>query len=1267
MSAPSRSVAARILATCLAVAATAACNASSAQITSTTAGGDWWESTTWIGGTVPTATDDVTVQGPVVVARDDVCRNLTITAAGSIRDLVGGAFQENLLVNGDVDNAGVVEPNSPSGLAIRVVGDLINRGTWRPSITELEGGIAQTISTVGGALLESVWHNDDPEVGISLGSDVTFGLADFRLRGGRLNANGYTIVGDSTTYLNGGTIVGPVTLDGRHSLPSGIVFEGVVTNNGILEAYIGGSFIDAIEIQNGGTLINNGTIRNALAQFTILVDGTVDNRGFWETRSTKFIGLENYIRHESGSPLGGEWNAADSSVVTAESPLTFSAATVSMQPGFLDMDGHPITLTNETYIDYTDVSVDSIAFFDRSKLWRSNIFGDLSVSGSMRVGAPVVVEGSLVVADSLFDSEGNFAVENIEVGGTLWSNGVTTGSLDISATGDVIVNGPFSPRRLVLSGSGPRNVSGVDATSAFVLTDGPDVALTGTNVLPQIAIDFDGFARITDGHLVIPEGGLGGAPANLENFARITMYAAARANDRSVFYDSSVRTGSVADFDSIFVETHGNQTPRTFGAAVRNWWRVYTNTGEGNNLTELILEYDNDHLGDNDEDSLEVYASEDGGQSWRQVSGAANLTRDPDNNRVTIVDVASNAMYLLSSTADPISVAPNIVITLTGRDVIRVGAPLLYTYTYTNASRRPTGDMIAVLALSEGGHISKIITGFDDEGNENVMLPADFAVDELPSDSAALLWINSMEPGETRTFGLEAWADRIESASSKHESSAQQFEPISAGLTIVAGVALAEVTQEVVDFKSTQLYQWCRAVRMDYDTYGSADWDRAWQNARYEASRLSRRSSKLASASRLYSSFQAVMTPSVGSFLAKRFTTNIAKCIGELGIFVFDRVVARPYKKFTDACDYIRRLNKRGGQAAVQACPGSAVFTSRRELEPVTSLDPNEKHGPAGSGSRGYLSEVGRIDYTIYFENLATAGAAAYRITIDDTLDADFDASTVELGPSSHPGFTFVQDGPNLRWEVVGIELPPNVNPPEGEGFVSFSVHPREGLATGDALSNRASIVFDLNDAILTNTHINTLDLDAPSTDMLPFSAPLEGDSATVRWLADDGSGSGISHSSVFVSIDDGPFLFAGTSAGDSIRVETPTTGTYSFYALAVDSVGNAESTRPAPVTVEVTAVGVDEVPAGDFRLSPAYPNPFSEVVTLDYVLGQPGRTTVSVFDVLGRRVAVLRDERQEVGPHQVVWKPEAVASGVYYVVVALEKQRETVTLVRLR
>jgi hypothetical protein len=65
--------------------------------------------------------------------------------------------------------------------------------------------------------------------------------------------------------------------------------------------------------------------------------------------------------------------------------------------------------------------------------------------------------------------------------------------------------------------------------------------------------------------------------------------------------------------------------------------------------------------------------------------------------------------------------------------------------------------------------------------------------------------------------------------------------------------------------------------------------------------------------------------------------------------------------------------------------------------------------------------------------------------------------------------------------------LPPSVADTEiGKGFISFKIKPKPGFAVGTIIPNTASIYFDFNPAIVTNTFltkfVSTLGANAPDT-----------------------------------------------------------------------------------------------------------------------------------------------------------------------------------------
>ena len=64
--------------------------------------------------------------------------------------------------------------------------------------------------------------------------------------------------------------------------------------------------------------------------------------------------------------------------------------------------------------------------------------------------------------------------------------------------------------------------------------------------------------------------------------------------------------------------------------------------------------------------------------------------------------------------------------------------------------------------------------------------------------------------------------------------------------------------------------------------------------------------------------------------------------------------------------------------------------------------------------------------------------------------------------------------------------------------------------------------------------------------------------------------------------------------------------------------------------------------------LAAAYPNPFSESVTLAFELPEAQTVTLTVYDMLGRRVAVLASGEHDAGYHAVRFDGRDLSAGVY-------------------
>lgn len=96
------------------------------------------------------------------------------------------------------------------------------------------------------------------------------------------------------------------------------------------------------------------------------------------------------------------------------------------------------------------------------------------------------------------------------------------------------------------------------------------------------------------------------------------------------------------------------------------------------------------------------------------------------------------------------------------------------------------------------------------------------------------------------------------------------------------------------------------------------------------------------------------------------------------------------------------------------------------------------------------------------------------------------------------------------------------------------------------------------------------------------------------------------------------------------------------------------------------TGKGKSTLPA-DFNITSIYPNPFNSMVRIVFTIDRTAPTTIRLYDLIGREIAVLYDDLPRVGENRLIWNGAGVPSGIYFMRLESEGRTRSVKAVILK
>ncbi|NQT35010.1 tandem-95 repeat protein [bacterium] len=278
-----------------------------------------------------------------------------------------------------------------------------------------------------------------------------------------------------------------------------------------------------------------------------------------------------------------------------------------------------------------------------------------------------------------------------------------------------------------------------------------------------------------------------------------------------------------------------------------------------------------------------------------------------------------------------------------------------------------------------------------------------------------------------------------------------------------------------------------------------------------------------------------------------------------------------------------------------------------------------------------------------------------------DDVFSDPDADALEFSISAPEPLVVVVDDEHL----LSISVPDNYN----ATGLSILITTSDGAAVAtdtfmvdinfvNDLPTAFSLVSPYDRQVLTNEWAMfkwTESVDVVEDSTISYALVLTFNDTTTLWFRD---------------LQETELLVARTI----MLVDSADTNYVEWMVYAFDGVDSLASTETFDLIVAPIGEDAEEeviVPT-ELTLGPAYPNPFNDIITIEFDLPWDGMLEISIFDIEGRKVKTLYNDDLNIGSHHTYWDGldaggERASSGIYFCHLSTHSSTRIIQIILIR